>query len=118
MSRSTKKGPFIEPKLLKKVEVVQRTPATGRYCGAWVDFAPVRDPALVADSVLDTLGVREDADSGLSTDRLARFVGDRPFLLCSTIASISSKPPRRLRTRSCARAPSCASWPRAAKHSA
>src|SRR5262245_27948377 len=63
------------------VEVVQRTPTTGRYTGAWVDFAPVRDPALVADSVLDTLGVREDADSGQSTDRLARFVGDRPFLL-------------------------------------
>lgn len=64
------------------VEVVQRTPPAGRHTGAWVDFAPVRDPALVADSALDALGVREDADSGQSAvDRLARFVGDRPFLL-------------------------------------
>jgi predicted ATPase/DNA-binding SARP family transcriptional activator len=63
------------------VEVVAREAAAGVAAGAWVDFAPVRDASLVADTVLDTVGVREDAESGQSVDRLARFIGDRPFLL-------------------------------------
>lgn len=64
------------------VEVVSREMAAGDVVGAWVDLAPVRDQDMVADAVLDALGVRDDSDAGRgSADRLARFIADRRFLL-------------------------------------
>ncbi len=49
--------------------------------GVWVELAPVRDPALVAEAVLSALGARDQADAASPMLRLADVIGDRPFLL-------------------------------------
>jgi predicted ATPase/transcriptional regulator with XRE-family HTH domain len=47
---------------------------------AWVELAPLRDPALVASAIAQALGVREDGDRPLA-ETLAAFVAGRRFLL-------------------------------------
>src|SRR3954468_11329634 len=40
------------------VEVVTREIAATGHAGVWVELAPVRDPLLIAEAVLEGLGIR------------------------------------------------------------
>lgn len=62
------------------LEVVTREVSASGEVGTWVELARVHDPALVADAVLTTLGIR-GASPAPVVERLARFLGDRPSLL-------------------------------------
>lgn len=62
------------------LEVISREAAENQTQGAWVELAPVHDPALVARAVLATLGIRDDGDCS-PTQRLIRVFAGRPFVL-------------------------------------
>ena len=62
------------------LEVGAREAAASGAAAAWVELAPVRDPALVAATVLAALGIRDDSRLP-PLERLARVIGDRTFTL-------------------------------------
>ncbi len=62
------------------LEAVTREVAASGLAGAWVELAPVLDPALVGDAVLAAMGLRDEADVP-ALERLVSLLGDRRFLL-------------------------------------
>jgi non-specific serine/threonine protein kinase len=62
------------------LEAVTRELAESGVAGAWVELAPISNPALLGEAVLSALGVRDESNTP-PLDRLVSIIGGRPFLL-------------------------------------
>lgn len=62
------------------LEVARREVVRHGIPGAWIELAPLTDPALLGEAVLSALGIRDDSDAP-APRRIATHLGGSPFLL-------------------------------------
>lgn len=62
------------------LEVARRSVAEQAIAGAWVELAPLTNQALLGETVLAALGIRDESETSVE-QRIASHLGTAPFLL-------------------------------------
>lgn len=73
-------GPGGSGKTRLAMEVAERELRASGSDGAWVELAPLFNPALIGDAVLSAIGARDESDAP-APKRIANEITGRPFLL-------------------------------------